>query len=139
MSSSFDLDERSVAVVVSARLGKVASDTIDERDVCRGCGVNILLAIPDGARVMRFCARLAVVPRLSESASRPEMLSERTSRAYTPLFLASTSQSPKPQSYIYNSLIFCAYPKLRSNAVLIASTSLKYMASGHCDLILRTG
>ena len=38
---------RSVAVVASNRLGKVASDIIDERDVCRGCGTNDL---EDGPR-----------------------------------------------------------------------------------------
>jgi len=32
--------ERSVAVVASGRLGKVACETIEEREVCLGCGIN---------------------------------------------------------------------------------------------------
>lgn len=36
MSVCDRLARRSVAVVVSARLGNVTSDAIEERDVCRG-------------------------------------------------------------------------------------------------------
>lgn len=38
---------RSVAVVASSRRGNVASEMIDDRDVCRGCGTNNL---DDGPR-----------------------------------------------------------------------------------------
>lgn len=39
-SSSLDLEVRSVAVDASGRLGNVASDIIEDLEVCRGCGVH---------------------------------------------------------------------------------------------------
>lgn len=50
-AKSFVLIDRSVAVDASGRRGNDASEIIEARDVCRGCGVNV-------------CADIATVGRL---------------------------------------------------------------------------
>lgn len=70
--------ERSVAVDASGRRGKVISDIIDAREVCLGCGVKLC----------------------EENTTAGLWLFDRS--------LASKIQSPSPESYRYNSLIFSA-------------------------------
>lgn len=102
------LSDRSVAVEASSRRGKVASEVIEARDVCLGCGVNVLLPAKTGRFML---ARI----------------------------LVSIIQSPKPESYMYSSLIFCAYMTQRSPGFFREYTSEQYMADGYCDLIFRLG
>jgi hypothetical protein len=77
LKSSLLRYERSVAVVVSARLGKVISDAIDDREMCRG---RKLFEAVDG-------------PRGPEGTS-----VARFERELFPLYCVSTKNSPSPQS-----------------------------------------
>jgi hypothetical protein len=103
------LSDRSVAVDASGRRGKVASEIIDDREVCLGWGMRVL----------------------STGISADRLVFARN--------LVSITQSPRPQSYIYNSLILCAYTIHRSNAVFREYTSEQDMAEGFWDLIFRRG
>jgi hypothetical protein len=60
---------RSVAVYASARLGKVTSDIIDARDVCRDCALN---DVGDKFGIMPGCLfeRLPVCPTRYSSLKR---------------------------------------------------------------------
>lgn len=103
--------DRSVAKYASGRLGKVTSEPVEDSEILR---VWVRGECVDGTRALVFAG-------------------ERFG-GFAALYLVSTIQSPNPQSYIYSSLIFCAYPTDRSRAFFFTTTSAKCIPGGHADL-----
>ena len=84
-----------MAVVASGRLGNVASVIMDEPEPCRLCGVNGSVEDEEGT--------WPAVAFIATKIQFPNNIKEYLS---SPLPLASFSQSIKPVSQLYSSLIF---------------------------------